>query len=204
MLHFGDVTNLQGADLPPVDVVTGGSPCQDLSISGKRAGFGGERSVLFLEQIRIIKEMRENDARNGISATELRRPRYMVWENVPGAFSSNHGEDFKTVLEETIKVAEPQIPPLSVPEKGWPNAGLIYDELGGGQLLGEYTMQGTGEYPNEEEESHLSQILLDSAPQKYYLSAKACAGILRRAKKRNRQLPEEVVVALNQVIAEQS
>lgn len=131
MTHYGDITKLHGWDLDPVDVVTGGSPCQDLSVAGLRNGFEGERSVLFLDQIRIIKEMRERDARNGISAVELRRPRYMLWENVPGALSSRKGEDFRCVLEETIKVAEPEIPDLSVPEKGWPNAGLLYDELGG-------------------------------------------------------------------------
>lgn len=130
ILHYRDVTKLHGDKIEAVDVITGGSPCQDLSIAGKREGFEGERSVLFLDQIRIIKEMRERDKQNGISAVELRRPRYMVWENVLGAFSSRKGEDFKAVLEETIKVAEPKIPPLSVPEKGWPNAGLIYDEMG--------------------------------------------------------------------------
>lgn len=131
MTHYGDITKLHGYDIEAVDVITGGSPCQDLSIAGRREGFGGERSVLFLDQIRLIKEMRERDKENGIRAAELQRPRYMVWENVPGAFSSRGGEDFKAVLEETVKVAEPEIPPLSVPEKGWPNAGLIYDELGG-------------------------------------------------------------------------
>ena len=106
MKHYGDKTKLSGYDLPAVDCITGGSPCQDLSVAGKRAGLDGERSGLFMEQIRIIKEMRENDRRNG-RTDEFVRPRYMVWENVPGAFSSNGGEDFRIVLEETAKVADP-------------------------------------------------------------------------------------------------
>ena len=107
MLHFGDITKLNGAELPIVDIITGGSPCQDLSVAGKRAGLAGERSGLFMEQIRIIKEMREHDRleqiRSGRTDVDI-RPRYMVWENVPGAFSSNKGEDFRAVLEETAKV----------------------------------------------------------------------------------------------------
>ena len=105
MKHFGDITKISGYDLPIVDIITGGSPCQDLSVAGKRAGLAGERSGLFMEQIRIIKEMREHDRANS-RANEHIRPRYMVWENVPGAFSSNGGEDFRAVLEETAKVAD--------------------------------------------------------------------------------------------------
>lgn len=90
MKHYGDIRALDGGKLPPVDCITGGSPCQDLSVAGKRAGLAGERSGLFMEQLRIVKEMRENEMRNGRPA-ELVRPRYMVWENVPGAFSSNIG-----------------------------------------------------------------------------------------------------------------
>ena len=97
--HYGDVSRLNGGDLPPVDIITFGSPCQDLSIAGKRAGIhDGDRSSLFFQAIRIIKEMR--DATNG------RYPRYCVWENVPGAFSSNGGNDFKAVLEAVIGVKE--------------------------------------------------------------------------------------------------
>lgn len=113
-----------------VDCITGGSPCQDLSVAGKRAGLAGERSGLFMEQIRVTKEMRANDMANG-RAGESVRPRYLVWENVPGAFSSNHGQDFQAVLEEIIKVSEPEAPSVPLPEAGrWPNAGCIYDELG--------------------------------------------------------------------------
>lgn len=84
MLHLGDITKINRADVPPVNVVIGGSPCQDLSVAGKRAGLSGERSGLFIEQLRIIKETRRKDIENGAVAP---RPRYMVWENVPGAFS---------------------------------------------------------------------------------------------------------------------
>ena len=127
MKHYGDICKINGAMVEPVDIITGGSPCQDLSIAGKRAGLAGERSGLFMEQIRIIKEMRENDRRNGRSDDDL-RPRYMVWENVPGALSSGEprGEDFRTVLEETARVADPDavIPRLEGGNK-WSNAGCI-------------------------------------------------------------------------------
>lgn len=130
MQHLGDITKLNGAAIEPVWCVTGGSPCQDLSIAGKRAGLAGARSGLFMEQIRVIKEMREHDKRLG-RAGELIRPRYMVWENVPGAFSSNKGRDFASVLEEIIKIVEPEAPGIEVPEKGWPTWGGYHDEMGG-------------------------------------------------------------------------
>ena len=124
MLHFGDITKISGFDVPIVDVIVGGSPCQDLSIAGLRKGLDGERSGLFMEQIRIIKEMRENDRRTGRADDDV-RPRYMVWENVPGAFSSNKGEDFRIVLEETAKVADKDAS-IPMPNKGkWSNAGCI-------------------------------------------------------------------------------
>ena len=130
MLHLGDITKIHGGEAPVVDVVIGGSPCQDLSIAGKRAGLAGARSGLYMEQIRIIKEMRERDRRMGRSG-EFVRPRYMVWENVPGAFSSNGGKDFAAVLEEAIRVAEPEAPDIEVPEKGWNTWGGYHDEVGG-------------------------------------------------------------------------
>ena len=122
MKHLGDICKIDGAQVPPVDVIIGGSPCQDLSVAGKRAGLNGERSGLYIEQIRIIREMRERDM--GIGRTgEFIRPRYMVWENVPGAFSSNGGKDFAAVLEEAIKIVEPQAPSIEVPDRGWPTWG---------------------------------------------------------------------------------
>ena len=114
MKHYGDVSRMNGADLPPVDIITFGSPCQDMSIAGRRDGLDGSRSSLFYEAIRIVKEMREK--------TNGEKPRFIVWENVPGAFSSNKGQDFKAVLEAVIGIKEPaaQVP---APEKrGWPNA----------------------------------------------------------------------------------
>lgn len=113
--HYGDVSKLSGEELEPVDIVTFGSPCQDMSVAGKRAGLDGERSGLFHEAIRIIKEMR--------SATNGRYPRYAVWENVPGAFTSNSGEDFRCVLEALCQVKAPD---FHVPGcKKWIHAGSI-------------------------------------------------------------------------------
>ena len=130
MKHLGDITKINGAEIEIVDVITGGSPCQDLSIAGKRTGLAGARSGLFMEQIRIVKEMREHDRKNGRTG-DMVRPRFMVWENVPGAFSSNKGRDFAAVLEEIIRIAEPEAPDIEVPEKGWPTWGGYHDEVGG-------------------------------------------------------------------------
>ena len=116
MKHYGDINKLNGAVLPPVDIITFGSPCTDMSVAGKRAGLDGEQSVLFYEAIRIIKEMR--------CKTNGQYPRYAVWENVPGAFSSNKGKDFKAVLETVISVKEPNTS-VPLPEKGrWPYADI--------------------------------------------------------------------------------
>ena len=124
MIHLGDITLINGSEAPTVDCIIGGSPCQDLSLAGKRAGLAGARSGLYMEQIRIIKEMREQDVLRGRTDVDV-RPRYMVWENVPGAFSTNQGKDFAAVLEEAIRVAEPEAPNVPVPEKGWPTAGCF-------------------------------------------------------------------------------
>lgn len=125
MKHLGDVSRIKGAEIEPVDIITFGSPCQDMSVAGKRAGLkhtavGDEettRSGLFMEAIRIIKEMRVKT--NGIY------PRFAVWENVPGAFSSNRGEDFRLVLEEFIKITEPDAVMPAVPQAGWAYADCI-------------------------------------------------------------------------------
>lgn len=130
MKHLGDITKINGEEIEAVDVITGGSPCQDLSIAGKRAGLAGARSGLFMEQVRIVKEMREHDRKSGRTG-DMVRPRFMVWENVPGAFSSNKGRDFAAVLEEVIRIAEPEAPDIEVPEKGWPTWGGYHDEVGG-------------------------------------------------------------------------
>lgn len=115
MKHYGDVSSLNGAELPPVNIITFGSPCQDMSIAGKRSGLDGSRSSLFYEAVRIIKEMR--------CATDGRYPRFAVWENVPGAFSSNKGEDFRAVLESLCRIKDETV---SVPRsEKWTNAGEI-------------------------------------------------------------------------------
>ena len=133
MRHLGDISKINGSQIEPVHIITFGSPCQDLSVAGKQAGLKHEtngdsettRSGLFMEAVRIIKEMRR--------ATHGKYPKFAVWENVPGAFSSNKGEDFRTVLEELIKISEPEAPPLPMPEKGkWPYADVI---LGDGWSL---------------------------------------------------------------------
>jgi DNA (cytosine-5)-methyltransferase 1 len=124
MKHLGDITKIKGCNAPVVDCIIGGSPCQDLSVAGKRAGLAGERSGLYMEQIRIIKEMRHKDELRGRTGESI-RPRYMVWENVPGAFITNGGKDFAAVLEEAIRVAEPEAPNVPVPEKGWPTSGCF-------------------------------------------------------------------------------
>ena len=114
MKHYGDISQMDGGKIEPVDIITFGSPCTDMSVAGRRAGLEGQQSVLFYQAIRIIKEMR--------CATNGKYPSYIVWENVPGAFSSNSGEDFKAVLEAVIGVAEPETQ-VPMPEKNrWPYA----------------------------------------------------------------------------------
>ena len=115
MKHYGDISAMDGAKIEPVDIITFGSPCQDMSVAGKRDGLDGSRSSLFYEAVRIIKEMR--------CATDGKYPRYIVWENVPGAFSSNKGEDFRCVLESICRIKDEQ---LSVPRPAkWPYSGEI-------------------------------------------------------------------------------
>ena len=122
MKHLGDVSKINGAEIEPVDIITFGSPCQDLSTAGLRKGLKHEvngdeettRSGLFMEAVRIIKEMR--------AATNGQYPKVCLWENVPGAFSSNKGEDFRIVCEELIKIIEPDAVMPNVPPKGWPYA----------------------------------------------------------------------------------
>ena len=130
MRHVGDITKLDGAKLPPVDVICGGSPCQDLSVAGQRRGLAGERSGLFMEQTRIAKEMRKADEQRNVPA-HLVRPRYLVWENVPGAFSSAEGEDFRAVIEEIVRIKDSTCN-VPRPESGrWESAGaaILGDEF---------------------------------------------------------------------------
>lgn len=125
MRHLGDISKINGASIAPADIITFGSPCQDLSTAGKRAGLGGSRSGLFREAVRIIKEMR--------NATDGKQPRFAVWENVPGAFSNNKGADFQAVLHELCKVVEPAAPAIPIPKAGWPSAGQLTN-VGGGSI----------------------------------------------------------------------
>ena len=139
MIHYGDVTQINGAEVPIVDVITFGAPCQDISVAGKRAGMkntlnGDEettRSGLFYEAIRIIKEMREHDKSNRGADVDFRllRPRYAIYENVIGAFSSNKGEDFRSVLEETARIVDKDtvIPRLEGKQKWTPSGCILGD-----------------------------------------------------------------------------
>ena len=193
MVHYGNVAKLSGADLPPVDIISFGSPCQDVSVAGKRKGIkhtesGDEettRSGMFFEAIRIIYEMRE--------ATNGRYPTFIIWENVAGAFTSNSGGDFRKVLEEITKTDIP------MPTSGkWAHAGMVR----GGQFVsaGDCSTVNIGECPSEESESILSEVLEAIVPRKYYLSATACEGILRRAENRGKKLEADLEAALKMVV----
>ena len=191
MKQLGDVTKINGAEIEPVDIITFGSPCQDLSIAGKQAGIhDGERSNLFFQAIRIIKEMRNK--------TNGQYPRFALWENVPGAFSSNKGEDFRAVLEAFANVCGDNISIPRPPKNKWSKRGGWLEM--NGRLPGGSTMLNTGEFPSVARESTLSQILQANTPQKYYLSAKACQGILRRAEKRGKELPPMLREALEEAV----
>lgn len=131
MRHLGDVTKINGATIEPVDVITFGSPCQDLSVAGKRAGLDGERSGLFMEAVRIIKEMRNATGKANSGADGVVRfPRYAVWENVDGARTSGNpkGEDFRIVLEELCKIKD-EAAVIPRPSDGkWQPCGSIVGE----------------------------------------------------------------------------
>ena len=120
MEHLGDITTIHGGELPPVDIISFGSPCQDLSTAGAQKGIDGERSGLFRDAIRIIYEMRE--------ATNGKYPTFIIWENVSGAFGSKQGNDFRTVLEEITNASIP------MPASGrWATAGMVRGCRGGGK-----------------------------------------------------------------------
>jgi len=132
-IQLGDVSKISGADIPVVDIMTNSSPCQDLSVAGKRAGLDGERSGLFDQAIRICKEMRDAQRRLHSGWTDddfrLLRPRFWCWENVPGAFSSNNGEDFRIVIESVARMVEEDAV-IPVPPKGWSYSGVVDLERG--------------------------------------------------------------------------
>ena len=129
MKHYGDISKINGAEIEPVDIITFGSPCTDMSVAGKRAGLDGKQSVLFYEAIRIIKEMRD--------ATDGRYPRFILWENVPGAFSSNKGADFKAVLEAVAGIVCPEAEVPAPDKGGWPYADIL---VGDGWSVGYRTV----------------------------------------------------------------
>lgn len=159
MVHLGDITKMSGYTIPPVDVITFGSPCQDLSIAGKRAGMAGERSGLFSEAVRIIREMRY--------ATFGAYPKYAVWENVPGAFSSNKGEDFHAVLQSLCRVIDPDaVIPRPTNARGGSNGpapGQFWQTTT--RWRGELWMPSTGAFPNVACASRLSSILQVGVPE---------------------------------------
>lgn len=192
MIHLGDITKIHGDQIEPVYCITFGSPCQDLSIAGRRAGLAGERSGLFMEAVRIIKEMRR--------ATHGSYPVVVIWENVPGAFSSNGGEDFRAVLEELARVEEPDASIPRPPRGGADGAKPEQSPEMDGLWLGDSLTLNIGECPREENVSLLSWILQVDVPEKYYLSAKACRGILTRASRRGKKLQELLETALLEMI----
>ncbi len=199
MKHYGDITKINGADVPIVDIVTGGSPCQDLSIAGRREGLDGERSGLFMEQIRVIKEMRNECKRrneqNGRPNDPI-RPRFMVWENVTGAFSTGTppGEDFRIVLEETARVVDPDTVIPRPPNLEWSNVGVILgDRFSIAWRVHDAQFWGV---PQRRRRISLVADFGGHAAPRYCLSEKACRGILNRAEKRGKVLPPLLEAAL--------
>lgn len=186
MKHYGDVSKLNGAELPPVDIITFGSPCQDMSVAGKRAGLSGSRSNLFYEAVRIVKEMR--------CKTNGEYPRFVVWENVPGAFSSNKGEDFKAVLEEICKIKDDTLS-VSKSEK-WTNAGeIVGDAFSVAWRVFDAQYWGV---PQRRKRIYLVADFAGECAREILFEQKACQGILRRASARGKQLPEMLKIALEQ------
>ena len=197
MVHVGDITKLNGAELPPVDIICGGSPCQDLSIAScTRAGLQGARSGLFMEQIRLTKEMRDADLLRGRSGQSV-RPRYFCWENVPGCFSSGtpHGEDFRIVLEEIVRLHRPG---LSVPRPlfgRWKSVGAIrVDDTF--SLAWRVLAAENWTLAQRRHRIFLVADLAGASAEKYYLTTAACLGILRRAEERGKPLPKALDTAL--------
>ena len=177
MKHYGDVSALDGAKIEPVDIITFWQPMPGHEHCGQASWTGWLPLNLFYEAIRIVKEMR--------CTTDERYPRYIVWENVPGAFSSNGGEDFKAVLEAVCSVKGGETD-IARPAK-WPNAGEIWQTVT--QSHGGYLMLNTGGVPQRRKRIYLVADFDGGSAGKYYLSQKACLGILRRASARGKTLP---------------
>ena len=194
MLHYGDITKLNGAMLPPVDIICGGSPCQDLSVAGARAGLAGERSGLFTEQTRIVKEMRDADRSRGRTGIHI-RPRFMVWENVPSPAESGKARTSASSWKRSSELSAVPFMSLDLTPGHGNLLGESYWELISPYAGGAWTLN-TGVSPRGARESSLSRILQGAPPTKYYLSAKACMGILRRAFERGKALPKKLERAL--------
>lgn len=193
MKHYGDIHRLSGAGLEPVDVVTFGSPCQDLSIAGKRGGLEGARSSLFYQAVRIIQEMR--DATNG------QYPKWAVWENVPGALSSHDGEDFRQVLESLLRVKDPEAN-VPLPENHkWLPAGEI---MGDGYSLAWRVLDAAQGWGVAQRRKRVFAVL-DLAGQRagqVLFESEGVSGILRRAAKRGKELPQVLREALERQAAQ--
>lgn len=181
-IQLGDVTKIDGAEIAPVDIICAGSPCQDLSIAGKRAGLEGDRSNLFYQAMRIVREMREKT--NGVY------PKFFVWENVLGTFTSNNRHDFQVVLEQ---IGQTDIP---MPASGrWARAGMVRSK-GCGIAWRTLDAQFWGVPQHRERIFLVAGFREWGGTYRYSLSQKACQGILRRAKERGKKLPETLVNVL--------
>jgi Site-specific DNA methylase len=185
MIHVGSITEIHGDELPPVDIITFGSPCQNLSMAGNREGLNGQKSSLFFEAIRIIKEMRNK--------TNGKYPRFILWENVAGAFSSNSGKDFREVLQQIFNITEDT---TAIPQsETWNNSGAV---LGNNCSITWrlFDAQFWG-VPQRRRRIFLMADFGGGADlTRYYLSQKACMGILERCRKRGKKLPETLKKAL--------
>lgn len=189
MKHLGSVTDIKGFLIEPVDIITFGSPCQDLSIAGKRAGLNGAKSGLFWEAIRIIREM--------LLATGGKYPRFVIWENVPGALSSNKGKDFEVVLNELLHLREFA--------GGRADQSILqHGKWGASQttelLPIELSMLNGGESPSAGAEYMLSAILVENPPEWSFLTEKALNGILNRASRRGKKLQDLLLTAIHGMI----
>ena len=174
LVHLGDINNIKGGNIKPVDIITFGSPCQDLSIAGQRDGLSGSKSNLFYEAIRVIKEMREN--------TNEKYPRIIIWEKktLDKYLNKSQKSNVKTYQFLNLQNGKMQ--------------GALWEE--NLVLHGESWMHNISESPKDVRESFLSQILQEKVQEKYYLTKKACQGILNRAQIRNKKLPELLENAL--------
>ena len=194
MKHLGDITKINGAEIEPVDIITFGSPCQDLSIAGQRKGMKHEnhgddettRSGLFMEAIRIIKEMRE------------KQMEYIQLSLFGKTYPEHSVQTKEKILEPSLKNSAKlkMVTPLflNLQKTSGQELGQFWEM--GIPSLGERSTLNTGEFPNEENVSTLSQILEENVPEKYFLSPKACLGILNRAKRRGKELPDQLREAL--------